>query len=52
MERYEFLLAEREMVADLTDNFRTCCFCDTWASSQESVRCEYVDGLTAPCTEN
>jgi hypothetical protein len=40
LERYEYLLTEREMVADLTDNFRTCCVCETWASSQESVRCE------------
>jgi hypothetical protein len=40
LERYEYLLTEREMVADLTDNFRTCCVCDIWASSQESVRCE------------
>jgi hypothetical protein len=38
--RYEYVITEREMVADLTDPFRTCCVCEEWASSQESVRCE------------
>lgn len=40
--RYEYLAAEKEMVADLTDSFRTCTTCHEWASSQESVKCEYV----------
>nr|XP_031861887.1 uncharacterized protein CI109_002716 [Kwoniella shandongensis]KAA5528959.1 hypothetical protein CI109_002716 [Kwoniella shandongensis] len=40
MSRYEYLVTEREMVADLTDAFRSCCMCSQWASSQESVRCE------------
>jgi hypothetical protein len=40
MNRYEYLITEREMVADLTDAYRTCCVCDEWASSQDSVRCE------------
>jgi hypothetical protein len=40
--RYEFLVTEKEIVADLTDTFRTCRTCLEWASSQESVKCEYV----------
>ena len=40
--RYEFLVTEKEMVADLTDTFRTCRTCLEWAASQESVKCEYV----------
>ncbi|WWC87223.1 uncharacterized protein L201_002111 [Kwoniella dendrophila CBS 6074] len=40
MSRYEYLVTEREMVADLTEAFRSCCVCDKWASYQESVKCE------------
>ena len=40
LSRYEYLVTEREMVADLTDTFRSCCICAQWAASQESVRCE------------
>lgn len=40
LERYEYLITEKEMVADLTDAFRSCCVCEKWAASQESVRCE------------
>lgn len=40
IERYEFIAAEKEMVNDLTDGFRSCATCHAWASSQESVRCE------------
>ncbi|WVQ84001.1 hypothetical protein IAT38_006146 [Cryptococcus sp. DSM 104549] len=40
MSRYEYLVTEREMVSDLTDNFRSCCKCEQWASSQNSVKCE------------
>jgi hypothetical protein len=40
--RYEFLVVEKEMVADLTDAFRTCRTCLEWAASQESVKCECV----------
>lgn len=39
-ERYEYLITEREMVADLTDSYRSCCVCNKWAASQDSVRCE------------
>jgi hypothetical protein len=40
LSRYEYLVTERDMVADLTDAFRSCCVCEQWAASQESVRCE------------
>ncbi|ORX34360.1 hypothetical protein BD324DRAFT_635569 [Kockovaella imperatae] len=40
LSRYEYLVAEREIVPDLTDSFRACCVCDKWAASQDSVRCE------------
>lgn len=40
LRRYEYLITEREMVADLTDNFRTCCRCNAWSSFQDSVKCE------------
>lgn len=42
MSRYEYLVMEKEMVADLTDSFRSCSLCSKWAASQESVRCEFV----------
>ena len=42
VQRYEYLVTEKEMVADLTDTFRSCCVCTQWAASQESVRCEWV----------
>jgi hypothetical protein len=38
--RYEYIVTEKEMVVDLTDGFRSCCVCENWASSQDSVRCE------------
>nr|AAN75616.2 ZNF1 [Cryptococcus neoformans var. neoformans] len=40
MRRYEYLITEREMVADLTDDFRICCCCRQWSSFQDSVKCE------------
>ncbi|EIW68698.1 hypothetical protein TREMEDRAFT_31780 [Tremella mesenterica DSM 1558] len=40
LSRYEYLITEKEMVADLTDDFRSCIVCDQWAASQDSVRCE------------
>ncbi|KAK4688923.1 hypothetical protein P7C73_g1187, partial [Tremellales sp. Uapishka_1] len=45
--RYEYLIAEKEMVSDLLDTFRICCICDEWASSQESVKCERVHSSSA-----
>ncbi|KIR60339.1 hypothetical protein I314_03630 [Cryptococcus bacillisporus CA1873] len=38
--RYEYLITEREMVADLTDDFRICCRCRQWSSFQDSIKCE------------
>lgn len=40
MSRYEFLITEREMIADLIDTYKTCCVCEQWASTQEAVKCE------------
>ncbi|KIR72301.1 hypothetical protein I310_03703 [Cryptococcus deuterogattii CA1014] len=40
LRRYEYLITEREMVADLMDNFRNCCRCSQWSSFQNSVKCE------------
>lgn len=40
LRRYEYLITEREMVADLMDNFRNCCRCSQWSSFQDSVKCE------------
>nr|AAV28764.1 ZNF1p [Cryptococcus gattii] len=40
MRRYEYLITEREMVADLTDDFRICCRCRQWSSFQDSIKCE------------
>ena len=28
--RYEYVVAEKEVVPDLTDNLRTCATCDKW----------------------
>ncbi|WVQ76766.1 hypothetical protein IAR50_006440 [Cryptococcus sp. DSM 104548] len=38
--RYEYIVTEKELVADLTDDFRSCCRCQGWASYQESVKCD------------
>ncbi|ODN75351.1 hypothetical protein L202_06527 [Cryptococcus amylolentus CBS 6039] len=38
--RYEYIVTERELVADLTDDYRSCCRCQGWASYQESVKCD------------
>nr|AEG78625.1 ZNF1 [Cryptococcus gattii] len=40
LRRYEYLITEREMVADLMDTFRNCCRCNQWSSFQDSVKCE------------
>ncbi|KAG8958510.1 putative PHD type zinc finger protein with BAH domain-containing protein, partial [Tulasnella sp. 419] len=38
--RYEFVITEREMVSDLTDNIRLCGTCDQWCPATESVQCD------------
>ncbi|KAL1409778.1 putative PHD type zinc finger protein with BAH domain-containing protein [Vanrija albida] len=40
LQRYEYLICEKEMVSDLLDAYRSCAVCHQWASSQTSVRCE------------
>jgi len=30
--RYEYIVVEKEVVADLTDNVRLCATCDEWCS--------------------
>lgn len=40
LERYEYLLTEKEMVSDLLDDYHSCIVCDQWAASQDTVRCE------------
>ncbi|CAE6419711.1 unnamed protein product [Rhizoctonia solani] len=38
--RYEFVVAERDVIGDLTDNLRLCETCEKWAPSHDSVRCD------------
>lgn len=40
LQRYEYLLMEKEMVADLLDTYRSCVICEKWAASPDTVRCE------------
>ncbi|GMK59807.1 hypothetical protein CspeluHIS016_0900240 [Cutaneotrichosporon spelunceum] len=44
LERYEYLLTEKEMVADLLDEYHSCKICDKWAAAQDTVRCELCRG--------
>ncbi|KAI0058854.1 hypothetical protein BV25DRAFT_1890628 [Artomyces pyxidatus] len=38
--RYEYVVAEKEIVPDLTDTLRHCDTCTTWCPPPESVRCD------------
>lgn len=38
--RYEYIVAEKEVVADLTDNVRLCATCNDWCPSAENVQCD------------
>ncbi|KIY44946.1 hypothetical protein FISHEDRAFT_50335 [Fistulina hepatica ATCC 64428] len=38
--RYEYVVAEKEVIPDLTDNLRLCHTCNTWCAHQESVKCD------------
>ncbi|TFK39718.1 hypothetical protein BDQ12DRAFT_697826 [Crucibulum laeve] len=38
--RYEYVVAEKEVIPDLTDNIRLCDTCQDWCPSQESVQCD------------
>lgn len=38
--RYEYVVAEKEVVPDLTDSLRTCATCEQWCPPQETVQCD------------
>ncbi|KAI0259433.1 hypothetical protein BC834DRAFT_833552 [Gloeopeniophorella convolvens] len=38
--RYEYVVAEKEIVPDLTDTMRNCDTCEKWCPPQETVRCD------------
>ncbi|KAF8997921.1 hypothetical protein BDQ17DRAFT_1362847 [Cyathus striatus] len=38
--RYEYVVAEKEVIPDLTDTIRLCDTCKAWCPSQESVQCD------------
>ncbi|XP_006461741.1 hypothetical protein AGABI2DRAFT_205606 [Agaricus bisporus var. bisporus H97] len=38
--RYEYIVAEKEVVADLTDNLRLCATCEAWCPSADTVQCD------------
>ncbi|KAI0071159.1 hypothetical protein K474DRAFT_1712701 [Panus rudis PR-1116 ss-1] len=38
--RYEYVVAEKEIVPDLTDELRTCATCEKWCPPPESVQCD------------
>ncbi|PPQ93874.1 hypothetical protein CVT25_013583 [Psilocybe cyanescens] len=38
--RYEYVVAEKEVIPDLTDNVRLCDTCQVWCPSADSVLCD------------
>ncbi|KAF9560108.1 hypothetical protein CPC08DRAFT_708307 [Agrocybe pediades] len=38
--RYEYVVAEKEVIPDLTDNIRLCDTCQVWCPSADSVQCD------------
>ncbi|KAI0339680.1 hypothetical protein BDW22DRAFT_1486765 [Trametopsis cervina] len=38
--RYEYVVAEKEVVPDLTDSLRSCATCEKWCPPQETVQCD------------
>ncbi|EPT02944.1 hypothetical protein FOMPIDRAFT_101265 [Fomitopsis schrenkii] len=40
VERYEYVVAEKEVVPNLTDTLRTCDTCTTWCPPLETVQCD------------
>ncbi|KZT07232.1 uncharacterized protein LAESUDRAFT_758638 [Laetiporus sulphureus 93-53] len=40
VERYEYVVAEKEVVPDLTDTLRTCETCTKWCAPAETVQCD------------
>ncbi|KAJ7809042.1 hypothetical protein B0H14DRAFT_3090942 [Mycena olivaceomarginata] len=39
-ERYEYVVAEKEVIPDLTDVLRACDTCQVWCPSPDSVQCD------------
>ncbi|KAM5536579.1 hypothetical protein V8D89_009674 [Ganoderma adspersum] len=40
VDRYEYIVAEREVVPDLTDDLRLCDTCEKWCPPAESLQCD------------
>ncbi|KAF7308348.1 Zinc finger protein 1 [Mycena chlorophos] len=40
IERYEYVVAEKEMIPELTDVLRLCDSCQVWCPSPDSVQCD------------
>ncbi|KAF5351332.1 hypothetical protein D9758_008025 [Tetrapyrgos nigripes] len=40
IERYEFVVAEKEVIPDLTDTIRLCESCTEWCPTPDSVQCD------------
>ncbi|PPQ64354.1 hypothetical protein CVT24_008423 [Panaeolus cyanescens] len=40
IDRYEFVVAEKEVIPDLTDNIRLCDTCTEWCPGTDSVMCD------------
>ncbi|KZP17574.1 hypothetical protein FIBSPDRAFT_957028 [Athelia psychrophila] len=38
--RYEYVVTEKEVVPDLTDNIRLCGHCEEWCPTPETVKCD------------
>ena len=46
VDRYEYIVAEKEVIPDLTDDMRTCETCTKWASAYVRRSLEYTERLT------
>jgi len=40
LSRYEYVVAEKEIVPDLTDDIRLCDSCTKWCAPQDTVKCD------------
>ncbi|THG98485.1 hypothetical protein EW026_g3722 [Hermanssonia centrifuga] len=44
LSRYEYVVAEKEVVPDLTDELRDCATCEKWCPPPETVQCDrYIE---------
>ena len=43
VDRYEYIVAEKEVIPDLTDDMRTCETCTKWASAYVHRSLEYPE---------